>query len=42
MNVLVAGAAGSLGVVLLKGSEQSTDLIVVLNWYEELKERMDR
>ena len=28
--------------ILLKGSAQSTDLIVVLNWYEELKERMDR
>jgi Tol biopolymer transport system component len=28
--------------VLLKGAAQSTDLIVVLNWYEELKERMGR
>ncbi len=29
-------------LVMLRGSSQSTDFVVVLNWFQELKERMER
>jgi hypothetical protein len=28
--------------IMLKGSAQSTDFVVVLNWFQELQERMER